>query len=124
MLDLGVMSNGGYMHNINSGLYLTATLTLAAAASMPFPVRAQGGFNGPGRYEIGNVGSGKVIDLDRNNQTSVIQFSARNTDNQQWDILPAEPGFWYFRTAPAGRHHEAYCILSVRGHWHRREATD
>jgi len=95
------------MHNINSGLYLTATLTLAAAASMPFPVRAQGGFNGPGRYEIGNVGSGKVIDLDRNNQTSVIQFSARNTDNQQWDILPAEPGFWYFRNAMNGAALEA-----------------
>ena len=35
--------------------------------------------------------SGKVIDLDRNDQTSVIQFSPRNTDNQQWDVIPAEP---------------------------------
>jgi len=61
----------------------------------------------PGRYEIGNVRSGKVIDLDRNNQTSVIQFSTRNTDNQQWDIIPSEPGFWYFRNAMHGAALEA-----------------
>jgi hypothetical protein len=46
---------------------------------------AQGGFNGPGRYEITNVKSGKVLDLDRNDQTSVIQFSSRGTDNQVWE---------------------------------------
>jgi len=80
---------------------------LAAAAWMPSPAQAQGGFNGPGRYEISNVRSGKVIDLDRNNQTSVIQFEARHTDNQQWDITPAEPGFWYFRNAMNGAALEA-----------------
>jgi hypothetical protein len=101
MLDLSV-SNGGYLTTLKSQPCLTAALTLAAAALIPFPAWAQGGFNGPGRYEIGNVRSGKVIDLDRNNQTSVIQFSARNTDNQQWDIVPAEPRFWYFRNAMNG----------------------
>jgi len=72
------------------------------AAWLPVPAQAQGGFNGPGRYEISNVRSGKVIDLDRNDQTSVIQFAARNTDNQQWDVAPAEPGFWYLRNAMNG----------------------
>jgi hypothetical protein len=50
---------------------------------------AQGGFGGPGRYEILNLQSGKVIDLDRNDQTTVIQFQSRGTDNQQWDFQPA-----------------------------------
>jgi hypothetical protein len=87
------------------GQYLA--LTLAAAACIPLPACAQGGFNGPGRYEIRNVRSAKVIDLDRNNQTSVIQFSARNTDNQQWDVVPAEPGFWCLRNAMNGNALEA-----------------
>jgi hypothetical protein len=38
---------------------------------------------GPARhYEISNVRSGKAIALDRNNQTTVIQFAARNSDNR------------------------------------------
>lgn len=78
-----------------------------AAALMPASLWAQGGFNGPGRYEISNVRSGKVIDLDRNDQTSVIQFAARNTDNQQWDVMPAEPGFWTIRNAMNGNALEA-----------------
>ena len=105
MLDL--FSNGGQMRTFKPQLFFTAALTLAAAVSIPFQAWAQGGFNGPGRYEISNVRSGKVIDLDRNNQTSVIQFSARNTDNQQWDVTPAEPGFWYFRNAMNGNALEA-----------------
>jgi len=55
----------------------------AAAASLAM---AQGGFGGPGRYEITNIKSGKVLDLDRNDQTTVIQYSARGTDNQRWDF--------------------------------------
>src|ERR1035441_574994 len=65
MLDLSV-SNGGYLTTVKSQPCLTAAFALAAAALIPFPAWAQGGFNGPGRYEIGNVRSGKVIDLDRN----------------------------------------------------------
>jgi hypothetical protein len=96
------------MTTLKSQLCLTAALTLAAAASIPFPAWAQDGFNGPGRYEIANVRSGKVIDLDRNDQTTVIQFSARNTDNQQWDLVPAQPGgFWVLRNVMNGATLEA-----------------
>ncbi len=56
---------------------------------VPYQAAAQGGFSGPGRYEITNLESGKVIELDRNNQTSVIQFSSRGTDNQAWEIQAA-----------------------------------
>jgi len=87
------------MLTLKSQLFCAAALALAAA---PFHAQAQGGFNGPGRYEVANVHSGKVLDLDRNNQTTVIQFSTRNTDNQQWDIVPAEPGFWFFRNGMSG----------------------
>lgn len=95
------------MNTSKPGLHVAAACALAAAAALPFGAWAQGGFNGPGRYEIANVNSGKVIDLDRNNQTSVIQFSSRRTDNQQWDITPAEPGYWYFRNAMNGAALEA-----------------
>ncbi|HTQ55902.1 MAG TPA: RICIN domain-containing protein [Bryobacteraceae bacterium] len=79
-----------------------AILALAATAAIPLAAWAQGGFNGPGRYEVTNVRSGKVIDLDRATQSNVIQFSARGTDNQQWDIAPAPNGFWYFRNGMNG----------------------
>src|SRR5690348_4891349 len=63
---------------------------------------AQGGFEGPGKYEITNVKSGKVLDLDRNNQTTVIQFSSRGTDNQTWIVQPARDGFFYLRNGMNG----------------------
>ena len=90
------------MQIIKARLYRPAILAFAAAAAMPFPARSQGGFNGPGRYEISNVRSGKVIDLDRTTQSDVIQFSARGTDNQQWDVTPAQNGFWFIRNAMNG----------------------
>ena len=62
----------------------------------------QGGFNGPGSYEITNVKSGKLLDLDRNDQTTVIQFSSRQTDNQTWYIQQANSGTWYIRNGMNG----------------------
>ncbi len=70
-------------------LVAAAVLVLAPAAF------AQGGFNGPGRYEIANVKSGKVLDLDTNDQTSVIQFSSRGTNNQIWEVRRADAGYYY-----------------------------
>src|SRR6185503_19976964 len=67
------------------------------AMCLPYEVAAQGGFNGPGRYEITNLKSGKVLDLDRNDQTTVIQFSSRGTDNQVWEIVSAGSGFYFLR---------------------------
>lgn len=69
---------------------------------LTWPLLAQGGFNGPGRYEISNIRSGKVLDLDRNDQTTVIQFSARGTDNQTWFIRPAGNGFFFLRNGMNG----------------------
>src|SRR6266849_1225986 len=77
---------------------ILATGALAAALTL-----AQGGFSGPGRYEILNLKSGKVMDLDRNDQTTVIQFSARGTASHQWDIQPTGDGFYLIRNAMNGK---------------------
>jgi len=76
--------------------------------SFPSTADAQGGFDGPGPYEITNLKSGKVLDLNRGDQTSVIQFSSRGTENQVWEIRPSrEPGFYYLRNAMNGNALEA-----------------
>ncbi len=95
-----------------SGSRMSRSVVLAAAGIVgalcfPFQARAQGGFNGPGRYEITNLQSGKVLDMDRNDQTSVIQFSSRGTDNQIWDVESASGGFYSFRNTMNGNALEA-----------------
>ena len=78
------------------------------ALCLPYKVNAQGGFEGPGRYEIANLKSGKVLDMDRNDQTSVIQFSSRGTDNQVWEIRQSDDrGFYYLLNAMNGNALEA-----------------
>jgi Protein of unknown function (DUF3011)/Ricin-type beta-trefoil lectin domain-like len=79
------------------------TMMLAALAiSLSTFGWAQGGFNGPGRYVITNVKSGKVLDLDRNDQTTLLQFSPRGTENQAWEIRPAREGFVFIRNMMNG----------------------
>src|SRR5215471_16945953 len=51
----------------------TITAGMVWALYLPHLANAQGGFDGPGRYEIVNLDSGKVLDLDPNDRTSVIQ---------------------------------------------------
>ena len=67
----------------------TKILRAFAPVLLSWTLLGQGGFTGPGRYEILNLKSGRVLDLDRNDQTTVIQFAPRGTDNQTWDIRPA-----------------------------------
>jgi beta-barrel assembly-enhancing protease len=81
---------------------LTALAAVLCMFLMPSAVRAQGGFDGPGTYEITNLKSGKVIDLDRNDKRTVIQFSSRGTDNQAWDIQSAGNGFYTLRNRMNG----------------------
>lgn len=81
----------------------TSLLTLAALGlALSGSGWAQIGFSGPGRYIITNVRSGKVLDLDRNDQTTVIQFSPRGTENQAWEIRPAREGFFFIRNMMNG----------------------
>lgn len=80
---------------------------LALGLCLPYQAGAQGGFNGPGRYQITNVKSGKVIDLDRNDKTSVIQFASKGTDNQVWEIQAAGNGFYSLKSGMNGNALEA-----------------
>lgn len=75
----------------------TLLLVLASMALM-----AQGGFRGPGRYEIYAPLSRKVLDMDRNDRRTIIQYESRHTDNQTWDITDAGGGFYFIRNVMNG----------------------
>lgn len=60
---------------------------------------AQGGFDGPGAYEIRNIKSGQVLDLDPRDRVTLVQFPPRNTQSQMWMISPAAPGYFYIQNA-------------------------
>ena len=64
---------------------------------------AQGGFNGPGRYEITNERNGKALALDPRDQTTVAQVSPRGDDTQQWLLEPGPNGGFFIRSALDGR---------------------
>jgi len=70
------------------------------AASLVF---AQGGFDGPGRYEIKNVQNGKVLQVDPREQTTVVQASPVNREHQFWDVQPVPGGFFVLHNAINGR---------------------
>lgn len=74
-------------------------LLLAAAMA----AAAQGGFEGAGIYEVVNQHSGKVVDLDRNDGTTVIQFESRGADNQRWEFREAGGGWYYILNTMNGR---------------------
>jgi len=74
--------------------------TLLCLCSLALP--AQGGFRGAGRYEIYSPLTRKVLDMDRNDRRTVIQYESRRTDNQAWDITDAGGGFYYIRNGMNG----------------------
>jgi hypothetical protein len=90
-----------------TGQSVAVVAGIALALCLPYQAAAQGGFDGPGRYEITNSKSGKVLDLDRNDQTRVMQFSSRGTDNQAWDIQTAGGGRYSLRSVMNGNALEA-----------------
>lgn len=62
----------------------------------------QGGFAGPGWYEITNLKSGKALSLDFNDSSSVTQYAAQNSENQSWIFEPAQGGFFFIRNGVNG----------------------
>jgi len=79
-------------------------LTLAIAGLVTAAVAsAQGGFNGPGRYEIMNERTGKVLALDPGDQTTIAQVSPHGDDTQQWFIEAGPGGSVFIRSAFDGR---------------------
>src|SRR5271168_2651711 len=90
------------MHRRNLVLKAKIFMLAALSVALSTSIWAQGGFHGPGRYIITNIRSGKVLDLDRNDQTTVSQFSSRGTENQAWEIRPAREGFFFIRNMMNG----------------------
>jgi hypothetical protein len=87
---------------ILSWLMLIAAIGLSgapAAARTPSP---QSAYAGPGRYEIENVASGKVLDLNRQDQRTVVQWSRGRAPSQQWDIDDAGNGYVTIKSAASG----------------------
>jgi hypothetical protein len=77
---------------ILAGFALTASLTFG-----------QGGFDGPGTYEIKNVKSAQLLDLDPRDQVTLVQFPPRGTPSQRWAISNAAPGYFFVRNVATGR---------------------
>jgi Protein of unknown function (DUF3011)/Ricin-type beta-trefoil lectin domain-like len=94
----------------------TSRVALALIAILPFAIpvaQAQSsGYSGPGRYQIQNLASGKVLDVDLRDGRTVRQWAAafgsdqlnppNNIRNQQWDIEDAGSGFVRIKSAQSG----------------------
>src|SRR5258708_12287955 len=69
----------------------------SARAQTPGP-----GYAGPGRYEIENVAGGKVLDLNRQDQHTVVQWPRTHAQSQLWDIEDAGNGYVYVKSPETG----------------------
>ena len=81
---------------------------IVLALCLPYRASAQGGFSGPGQYEITNTRSGMVLEIDRNDQSSVMQSASRGTNSQVWEVRDADSGFYYLQNIVNG-----YALESV-----------
>ena len=79
---------------------LVIGITSLFAASLAF---SQGGFNGPGVYEITNLKSTRLMALDVNDRTTVVQLAPRRDDSESWAIEPGPGGTFFLRSAINGR---------------------
>jgi hypothetical protein len=82
-------------------------VALVAAAAIARAQSGTAGFEGPARYSIANQDSHKASELDRIDHSSVLLASARDVEDQSWDIRPAGQGWVYIRSATNGRALEA-----------------
>ncbi|MGH9841750.1 MAG: RICIN domain-containing protein [Blastocatellia bacterium] len=64
------------------------------------------GFVGKGRYQIQNVASGHFLDLRREDNQTLQQWSGSGAKNQMWDTEDAGNGYFYLRNVENGRYLE------------------
>src|SRR6202140_2349007 len=89
-----------------------ALISVSAFAIPLSQAQSPSGYSGPGRYQIENVASGKVLDADIRDGRTLRQWAAaygsdqlnppNNTRNQQWDIEDAVSGFVHIKSAQTG----------------------
>lgn len=81
-------------------------LFLALSPLNANPVKAQlsssDTFNSPGRYEIQSVESDLLLDVAAEDHASVQQYPRRGRPNQQWDVEPADDGYFVIREVEQG----------------------
>src|ERR1017187_6434249 len=64
---------------------------------LPVVLTAQGGFAGPGRYQILNAKNGRALEVDRDDPASVRQVEAGD-HVQTWEIAEASRGFFFIKS--------------------------
>lgn len=80
------------------------SLALVLCCALPAAAQAlQGAFNAPGRYEIESVVSGLVLDVSSSDHQTVQEYERNEQTNQQWDIQPADDGYFYIRSVHTGK---------------------
>jgi hypothetical protein len=87
---------------ISISLLLLAAFGLGAAPAMARTPSPQTAYAGPGRYEIENAASGKVLDLNRQDQRTIVQWPRNHSQSQQWDIEDAGNGYVRVKSALTG----------------------
>ncbi len=77
-------------------MVVTAIVSVVVAGAF-----AQGGFSGPGWYEITNLKSGKSLALAPDLR-SVVQMAPGETEGQAWIVDPGPGGTFYIRNGVNG----------------------
>jgi hypothetical protein len=101
------------LQRLSSRTQVTLALIAAAAFNVsPAVAQQSSGYSGAGRYQIQNVASGKVLDVDLRDGHTLRQWDAaygsdqlnppNNARNQQWDIEDAGFGFVHIKSAQTG----------------------
>lgn len=81
--------------------------TTPIGAGAGVSVTNNSGFLGKGRYRIQSVLSGYFLDLKREDNQSLQQWSGSGAANQQWDAEDAGGGYFYLRCVETGKVLEA-----------------
>ena len=82
-------------------IFHASFIVLALACSAGIPARAQGGFAGPGWYQITNVKTGGALTLAPDGR-GVIQTPPRGGESQVWAFEPAQAGYFFIRNGASG----------------------
>jgi hypothetical protein len=76
-------------------------VAVAAVCGTEGAAFAQGGFTGPGWYQISNLQSGRSLALAPDLR-AVVQMMPRDSEDQAWLIEPAQGGLVFIRTGITG----------------------
>lgn len=108
-LDDGARLQASRPHGLENQRFIfvrVGDLPAVAGTTAGEPRPFGGAFEGVGRYQIQVVSSGKNLDLRREDNVTVQQWSGADVLNQKWDFEDAGDGYFYIRSAETGRYME------------------